>query len=77
MKARNFTLQLLFWTPLKATYLHIMIAVGDPFESKQFYITVAVVGLFESRVYLHISVAVGGPFDSRLSSNCSCCLGSL
>jgi len=38
---------------LKASYLHITIAVGSLFESKEFYITVAVGGPFESIVLTH------------------------
>jgi len=61
------------WAPLKATYLHIAIAVGGFFESKKIYITVA--GPCESKVAvgapvkarcLHTAVAVGWPFESRV-----------
>jgi len=50
---------------LKAWYLHIKIAVGGLFESKDFYITVTVEAPLKSR-YLHITIAVGGPFESRV-----------
>jgi len=46
-------LQLLLGAPLKATYLHIIITVGSLFESKEFYITVAVGGPIESKVLAH------------------------
>jgi len=37
----------------KAWYLHIKIAVGDLFESKEFYITVTVGGPFEIKVHIY------------------------
>ena len=55
LKARNFVLQLLLWTPLKAKYLHITIGVWG----------LSVVGPFESKRYLHIKVAVGVSFESK------------
>ena len=44
---------------MKVRYLHITITVGDLFESKEFYITVAVGGPVKAR-YLHNTIA-GGP----------------
>jgi len=49
----TYTLQLLLEAPLKATYYHITFAVGSLLESKEFYITVAVWGPFESKVLTH------------------------
>jgi len=46
---------------LKAKYLHITIAVGSIFESKEFYNT----------------VAVGGPFESKVLTHYNCCLEPL
>jgi len=39
--------------PLKATYVHIAIAVRGLSESKEFYVAVAVGGPFESKVLAH------------------------
>jgi len=50
-------LKLLLEAPLKVRYLHIIIAVGGPFESK---------------VLTYFSCG-WGPFASKLPSNCSCC----
>ena len=46
---------------MKARYLHITVAVGDPVKAK----------------YLYITVSVGGPFESRVLSNYSFFLGPL
>jgi len=46
-------LTLLLVAPLKATYLHIAIAVVGLSESKQFYVAVAVGGPFESKELAH------------------------
>ena len=55
---------------MKASYLHITIAVGSLFERKEFYITVAVEGPLKAR-YLHNTVAVRGPFESRVLTTVS------
>jgi len=55
------TLQLLLVAPLKASYLHITTAVDSLLESKEFYIT----------------VAVGGPFESIVLTHYDCCLGTI
>ena len=57
----TYTLQLLLEAPLKARYYYIIIAVGSLLESKEFYIT----------------VAVGGPFESTVLTYYNCCLGPL
>ena len=67
--------------PLKAEYLHITIAVGGPFGSKElthYSFFKAPSMTFESRVGLitHFS-GFWGPFESRLPSNSSCCWGPL
>jgi len=54
-----YTLKLLLGAPLKATYLHIAVAVGGLFESNEFYITVAVGYLFESKVLTHYNCCWG------------------
>jgi len=41
--------------------LHIEIAVGGLFESKEFYITVTIRGSFEIRVLTHYSCCWGAP----------------
>jgi len=49
---------------LKVCYLHIKIAVGGLFESKDIYITDTVGASLKSR-YLHITIAVGSHCESR------------
>jgi len=44
---------------LEVRYLHIIIAVGDLFESKEFYITVAVGSPFESKILTHYNWCLG------------------
>jgi len=60
-KHNTYGLQLLLGVPLKAWYLHIKIAVGGPFERKDFYIT----------------VTVGSPCESKVLTHYSCCWGPL
>jgi len=54
-KQCTYTLHLLLGAPLKATYLHITIAVGGPLKARYLQATIAVVDLFESRVLTHYS----------------------
>jgi len=53
--------------------LHIKVSVGGLFESKEFFITVAVASPLKS-TYLHITIAVGGPRERKLLTQHSTCL---
>jgi len=56
LKAKNYRLNLLLGSPLKARYLHITAAIGGIFESKEFYIGRP----FESKVLIHF-ICCWGP----------------
>jgi len=78
---------------VKASYLHITVAVWSPFESRVLAHYTCYWGpLRKQRIYLHITIAVGGSFESKelyitvtvsgpfrikVLAHCNCCWGPL
>ena len=69
------TLQLLLVAPLQTRYLHTTIAVGGLCESKELYITVAVVGPFKSKVLTHYTCC-WGPLWKQITFKLQLLLGA-